>query len=228
VELPQREERPIRRSEKARVDAIAEEWYRRVNEPHPLLVVISGPSGAGKDAVLDGLRRQGYPFHFVVTVTDRSPRPGEVEGEDYYFVSKAQFKAKMKAGEFLEHAKVYGDRKGVLIAEVKRALESGQDVILRVDVQGAATIREAVPEAITIFLTAPTEEELIERLKERRTESVQKLKRRIATARAEMARISEFHYVVVNRQGQLDNAVRQIVAIIEAEKGRVGWRPVTL
>jgi guanylate kinase len=199
-----------------------------VNEPHPLLVVISGPSGAGKDAVLRSMKEEGYPFHFVVTVTDRDPRPGEVDGKDYYFISTAQFRAKIEAGEFLEHANVYGDRKGVLKSEVRQALASGLDVVLRVDVQGAATIRQLVPEAVAIFLTAPSEEELIGRLKERRTESAAKLRRRIATARAEMCRIPEFAYVVVNRQGQLHDAVRRIVAIMEAEKRRVDWKAVAL
>jgi guanylate kinase len=193
-----------------------------------LLVVISGPSGAGKDAVLQAMKAKGYPFHFVVTVTDRAPRAGEMDGKDYYFISTAQFKAKIKAGEFLEHAKVYGDRKGVLRSEVRQALASGLDVVLRVDVQGAATIRELVPEAVAIFLTAACEEELIGRLKQRRTESAAKLRRRIATARAEMARVPEFEYVVVNRQGELDDAVRRIVAIMEAERRRVDWKAVTL
>ncbi|MDH7487050.1 MAG: guanylate kinase [Anaerolineae bacterium] len=210
------------------VDTGPDEWYRRLNEPRPLLVLISGPSGVGKDAVLKRMQELGYPFHFVITATTRPRRPGEVDGVDYFFLSEAEFQAMLENGELLEHAMVYGEHKGVPKAQVRQALASGQDVLMRVDVQGAATVRRLVPEVVTIFLTAASEEELIERLKRRRTETVEKLEQRIALARAEMACIPEFDYVVVNREGQLDETVRQIVAIMSAEKCRVHRREVTL
>jgi len=206
----------------------ADVWYQRVNEAHPLLVVISGPSGVGKDAVLRCMRESGYPFHFVITATTRQRRESEVDGVDYFFHSEAEFEAMLEAEELLEHAMVYGEHKGVPKAQVRQAMASGKDVLMRVDVQGAATIRQLVPEAITVFLTASSEEELVGRLKRRRTESARKLKRRIALVREEMARIPEFDYVVANRENQLDDAVRQIVAIMNAEKCRVQWRKVQL
>lgn len=207
-------------------EADADEWYQRVNESRPLLVLISGPSGVGKDAVLKRMKELGYPFHFVVTVTTRPRRPGEVDGEDYFFISEAEFQAMRERGELLEEAIVYGEHKGVPQEQVRQALASGKDVLMRLDVQGAATVRRKVPGVITIFLTAPSEDELIERLKRRHTETPEKLQQRIATAREEMRHIPEFDYVVVNRENKLDDTVRQIVAIMTAEKCRLQRREV--
>ena len=125
----------------------------------PLLVVISGPSGVGKDTVLDRMKQRGLPFHFVVTATTRPRRPGEVEGEDYFFVEEEQFLDMIERGDLIEHAIVYNDHKGVPRQQVREAMESGQDVVMRVDVQGAETIRALAPEALLIFLTANGEEE---------------------------------------------------------------------
>lgn len=196
--------------------------------PAPLVVVISGPSGAGKDAVIKRMKEMGVPFHFVVTATTRPPRPGEVHGRDYLFVSLEEFAEMIEKDELLEYAVVYGDYKGIPKQQVRDALASGKDVILRVDVQGAATIRRIMPEAVLIFLTAESEEELVRRLAERKSEPPEKLKIRIATARQEMKRIQEFDYAVVNRDGALDEAVRQILCIITAEKCRVHRRTVKL
>jgi guanylate kinase len=200
----------------------------RFLEPPPLLIVISGPSGVGKDVTLARMKELGHPFHFVVTATDRSQRPGEVHGIDYYFVSSEEFATMLGQDELLEHAIVYGQHKGIPKPHVREALASGKDVIMRLDVQGAATVRRIVPDALLIFLMAPSEEELIRRLKERKTESPENLKRRIALAREEMKRLSEFDYVVVNRDGKLDEAVEQIIAIITAEKCRVKQRRIEL
>lgn len=197
-------------------------------EPQPLLVVLSGPSGAGKDAVLKRMKELGYPFHFVVTVTTRPKRPGEVDGVDYYFISEEEFAQMLARGELLEHAVVYGQHKGIPKRQVREALASGKDVILRIDVQGAATIRKLVPEAVLIFLTAPSEKELLRRLKRRKTETPEELERRIATVREEMKRLPEFDYVVVNRDGALDEAVKTIAAIITAEKCRVKQRRIEI
>ncbi len=197
-------------------------------EAHPLLIVISGPSGAGKDATVKRMEELGYPFHFVVTATTRPKRPGEVDGVDYHFVSEKEFAEMLERGELLEHAIVYGQYKGIPKKQVQEALESGKDVIMRLDVQGAATIRRLVPEAVLIFLTASSEEELIRRLKKRETETPEGLKRRIATAREEMKHLDEFDYVVVNRDGHLDDTVKTIAAIITAEKCRVKQRKIEL
>ncbi len=134
----------------------------------------------------------------------------------------------IEEGELLEYAVVYGDYKGIPKKHVRQALESGQDVIMRIDVQGAATIRRLVPNAVTIFLTAENEEELVHRLQERKTEEPDKLKMRIATARQELKRVVEFDYVVVNRAKLLEETVKQVISIIIAEKSRVDWSPVEL
>jgi len=197
-------------------------------ERPPLLVVISGPSGAGKDALIERMKEQGLPFHFVVTATTRPQRPEEVDGKDYFFVSMSDFADMIECQELLEYAIVYGDYKGIPKQQVREALASGKDVIMRVDVQGAATVRRLAPEAILIFLTAPSEEELVQRLRARSTESSEQLKIRIATSRQEMTRLREFDYVVVNRQDQLDEAVRRVVSIIESEHCRTHPRWVTL
>jgi guanylate kinase len=201
-------------------------WYQPTTSP--VMVVLSGPSGVGKDAVLNRMKEMGYPFHFVVTATTRPPRPGEVDGVDYHFVSPATFADMMNRGELLEHAVVYGEYKGIPKAQVREALASGKDVIMRIDVQGAATIRRLVKGATLIFLTTASEEELIERLRLRRTESPDKLKLRLATARQELKRIAEFDYCVVNHHSKLDETARQIAAIITAERLRVGRKPVEL
>lgn len=196
--------------------------------PHPLLIVISGPSGVGKDTTLTRMREMGFPFHFVVTATARPQRPGEVHGKDYYFVSMEEFTSMVEQDELLEHALVYGEYKGIPKAQVRQALASNKDVVMRIDVQGAATVRKLVPDAVLVFLVASSEEELMNRLRARRTESSEGLEKRIATARQEMARIVEFDYVVVNRDNHLDDTVRQIVAIITAEKCRVKQRRIEL
>lgn len=170
----------------------------------------------------------GYPFHFVVTATTRPRRPNEVDGVDYHFVSKQEFAEMLEKGELLEHAIVYGQHKGIPRKQVREALESGEDVIMRIDVQGAATIRHLVPEAIFVFLTASSEEELIRRLKKRKTETPEGLKKRIATAREEMERLDEFDYVVVNRDDHLDETVETIAAIITAERCKVKQRKIEL
>jgi guanylate kinase len=186
-----------------------------------LLVVISGPSGVGKDSVLRGLREQGLPFRFVPTMNTRPKRSDEEDGVDYFFVTTAEFVNLLEEGELLEHAVVYGDYKGIPKKPIREALNSGQDVVLRVDVQGAATLKRLIPQAIFIFLTTPTEEELVQRLLNRKTESPESLRIRIATAREEMQRIPEFDYVVINRDDQLAETVQDVSGIIRAEHCRV-------
>lgn len=202
-----------------------------MSEPYthrPLLIVISGPAGVGKDTVVQRLKERGYPFHFVVTATDRPPRPGEVHGVHYFFVSTAEFERMIAEDELLEHAWVYGQHKGIPKQQVREALASGQDVVLRLDVQGAATVRRMAPEAVLIFLAAGSDEELEQRLRKRKGDSPEQIRERLATARAEMARLSEFDYVVVNREGELDRAVDDVLAIIRAEHCRTRPRVVNL
>ncbi|MDD5494761.1 MAG: guanylate kinase, partial [Dehalococcoidia bacterium] len=137
----------------------------------PLVVVISGPSGVGKDATIHKLAQSGARFHYVVTATTRPKRHNETHGVDYYFLSEEDFKKKIKQDEFLEHAVVYGNYYGVLKSEVSNALKKGEDVILKVDVQGATTLEKTIPEAVFIFLVAPSIDDLSERLKRRNADS---------------------------------------------------------
>ncbi len=200
------------------------------NLPHtqPLLIVISGPSGVGKDTVIQRMQERNLPFQFVVTATTRPPRPNEVHGKDYFFYSNAEFAEMIKKGELLEHAIVYNDYKGIPKAQVRDALASGQDVVMRLDVQGAETIRKLCLDALMIFLSPQDETEMIERLHARKTESPEKLKLRIATAQQEMSQLNLFDYVVINREFHLDETVDTIISIIIAEHHRVKQRVVTL
>lgn len=195
---------------------------------NPLLIVISGPSGVGKDSVLEVMKARGLPFHFVITATTRAPRPEEVDGADYFFLSQDEFAMMINEGELLEYAVVYKDYKGIPKSQVREALASGKNVIMRIDVQGAETVRELVEDALLIFLTPQNEEELINRLKKRNTETKESLKLRIATTRQEYKKIDLFDYVVVNKDDQLDETVDTIEAIIQAEQHRVHQRVVNL
>ncbi len=201
-------------------------------EQPPLLVVISGTSGAGKDSVvrelIERMRERGSPVHFVVTATTRPRRESEVDGVDYFFVSRDEFERMIAAGELLEYAVVYGEYKGVPRRQVEEAMAGGRDVIMRLDVQGAATIRRIAPEAVLIFITASSEEELASRLKRRHTESLEQLQVRLEAARREMQRIAEFDYVIPNPDGKLDETVDTVIAVIVAEKHRVRPRRVRL
>ena len=195
---------------------------------NPLLIVISGPSGIGKDAVVGLLRKTNPDTHFVITVNSRPPRPDEVDGRDYFFVSREKFEAMIEAGELLEHAKVYSDYKGIPKSQVREALASGKDVIMRLDVQGAMTIRKICPEAILIFLTATSREEWVNRLLERRSETPEELELRFPTAALEYAMIDQFDYLVVNSEHHLDKTIEDIQAIIRAEHLRTNPRKVEL
>lgn len=191
----------------------------------PLLVVISGPSGVGKDAVLAGLRAAHPAAHFTVTATTRPPRSRERDGYDYHFLGDEEYDRLLAEDGFLENAAVYSHRYGVPKAQVREALARGQDVIIRVDVQGASTIKRLAPNAVFIFLAPASLEELEERLRRRNTEGQSALRLRLDTARQEIACQEGFDYVVINRQGGLDEAVSQILAIIEEERGREGRLP---
>ncbi len=199
-----------------------------LDPPNPLLIVISGPSGVGKDSVLEEMKSRGLPFHFVITATTRSPRPEETDGADYFFLSQDEFARMIDEGELLEYAVVYQDYKGIPKSQVRKALASGKNVIMRIDVQGAETVRKLAKDALLIFLTPQNEEELIDRLQNRNTEDKESLKLRIATTRQEYNKIDLFDYIVVNKDEQLMVAVDMIEAIIKAEQQRVHQRVVEL
>jgi len=194
----------------------------------PLLIVVSGPAGVGKDSLVKRLQERTDRFYFVVTVTDRTPRPGETEGVDYFFVKPEEFLRMERENQLLEHALVYGQHKGITKRQVRQALESGKDVIMRLDVQGASTIRQLAPGAITIFLSAPSEAVLERRLRDRGNDSFAQVEKRIREARAEMKALQTFDYIVVNHNGALDAAVDQVLSIVTAEHCRVQPRRVTL
>ena len=199
-----------------------------LHHPQPLLIVISGPSGAGKDTVMQRMKERGLPFHFVVTATTRPRRNNEIHGKDYFFVSKEEFARMIDEDELIEHAMVYGDYKGIPKQQVREALATGKDVVMRIDVQGAETVRKLAPQALMIFIATENEEDLVRRLTTRKTETVDSLALRIATARKELNRVEAFDYVIVNREFHLDETVDTIRAIIDAEHHRVKPRKVEL
>ncbi len=199
-----------------------------LRKPDPLLIVISGPSGVGKDSIVQRMIERGFPFHFVVTATTRDRRENEVHGRDYWFVSKDEFARMIEKNELIEYAIVYGDYKGIPKAQVREALASGKDVVMRLDVQGAESVRKLAPEALLIFITCESEDELERRLRERKTETADSLSLRIATARKELQRLEAFDYVIVNHDFHLDETVDKVRAIISAEHLRVHHRKVTL
>lgn len=189
-----------------------------------MLFVLSGPSGAGKDAVMARLREEGFPLRFGVTATTRRRRAGEIHGVDYFFVSGSEFDRMIGEDQLLEWAVVHGNRYGVPRIQTRELIRNGQDVLVRVDVQGAAAIRSRVAGAVLIFLTVPSLEALKARLMKRNTETPEELAIRLANAREEMRRQDEFDYLVVNDDGGLDEAVEKVKAIVTAEKCRVHRR----
>lgn len=207
----------------------APEFDKYINRPAPpLLVILTGPSGVGKDVTLQAMSAQGIPFHYVVTVTTRGIRDGEIDGVHYFFKSRQEYDRMLANGELLEHAEVYGNGYGIPKSEVVEPLRRGEDVIMKPDVQGARTMRQKEPDAIYIFLAPPSMKVLASRLYHRKTEDPQELARRLKLAREEMHDLSDFDYVVVNRSNELDETVEEIKAIIDAEKRRVHPRRIRL
>ena len=192
----------------------------------PVVIVLSGPSGVGKDTVLDRMKRSAGSIYFAVTATTRRRRSQEVDGVDYHFVSRAKFQSMIDAGELLEWAEVYGNRYGVPKEQIREALRAGRDVVIKVDIQGAETIKNLVPQALLIFVSPPSMETLEGRLRKRSTESDTDLKKRIATARQEMDKQRLFDYVVVN--DEVGRAVSEIDDIITKEKGRANRQAIVL
>src|SRR5579883_2590569 len=193
----------------------------------PLLVVLSGPSGAGKDAVLQELKRRQAPFHFVVTATSRAPRPGERAGVDYHFLDETEFLRLRDTGGLLESVQYHGTYRGVPKAPVREALAAGRDVVMRTDVRGALTIKAMAPDVVLIFIAPPGLAVLEERMVIR-GEPPEEIRARIELARGEMAAAPRFDYRVLNEDGRLDRAADQVQAIVTAERCRIGRRPILL
>ncbi|MBP3948283.1 MULTISPECIES: guanylate kinase [unclassified Corynebacterium] len=178
------------------------------------LVVLAGPSAVGKSTVVERLRKEVEDLYFSVSMTTRDPRPGEVDGKDYFFVSPTSFQERIDAGEMLEWADIHGglQRSGTPAAPVREALDAGRPVLVEVDLVGARNIKEIMPEAVTVFLAPPSWEVLVERLTGRATETEDVIARRLQTARAELAAQDEFDDVIVNND--LDEAVQGISDIL--------------
>ena len=193
-----------------------------------LLFVLSAPSGTGKDTVIHALKQQGMDFYVVASVTTRAPRPGESEGNPYHFISEEKFKQLVDEGELLEYANVHGNWYGQPRQVIRDNLRAGRDVLLKIDVQGAATIRRKVPQAIFIFLVPSSLDELAQRLATRQTETEEERLRRLADARKELEQQYRYDYVVVNSQGHLQEAVDQLRAIMLAEHARTHPRQVDI
>jgi guanylate kinase len=187
----------------------------------PRLVVISGPSGVGKDTVIDQMRLRFPEMYFAVTATTRPRRPGEIDGIHYYFHSPDEFAQKLAQGEFMESAEVYGNHYGVPRTPIRHAIARGQDVVVKVDPQGAKTFRRLTPGGIFIFIAPPSLEELAHRLRTRKADGDEVLFRRLQTAQRELATVELFDYVVFNESGRPDQAVEQIMAILQSEKHRI-------
>ena len=184
----------------------------------PLFVVLSGPSGAGKDAVLDEMARRGHAFHRVITCTTRPPRENEHDGVDYFFATDAEFDALIASNGLLEHAGVYGHRSGVPRQQVVDMLRQGLDVYVRTDVQGAASIRRLAPGAVLVFIAPSSVDELEERIRARGADDEERIQRRLKTAHEEMARRGEFEYVIVNEPGYLEATVDRLLEVLDVER----------
>lgn len=196
--------------------------------PPQLLVVVSGSSGVGKDAVLNRIKEMQLPFAFVVTATTRECREGESEGVPYHFVSVERFREMIDGGEMLEWAQVYENYYGVPLESVRKSMSTGLDVMVKVDVQGAATIREAVPDAVLIFIQPPSMQELERRLRKRDSETAEELAVRLGKAEEEYSQLPLFDYVVTSYPDAIDDVVARIRAIVVAEKSKVHPRRVQI
>jgi len=182
---------------------------------NPFPVILSAPSGGGKTTIARELLSRRDDLGYSVSCTTRSPRPGEVDARDYYFLSRADFARRRAHGEFAESAEVHGNLYGTLRSEVERVLAAGKHVIMDIDVQGAAQFMRAFPQSVTIFVLPPSAEVLLERLRQRQTESREELAKRLLSALQELQSVEGYEYVVVN--DDLAKAVHRVSSIIDAE-----------
>jgi guanylate kinase len=201
---------------------------KKTKTSQPLLIIISGPSGVGKDATLDIMKKAGLPYDYVVTATTRSKRPGEKDGIDYWFISENKFQQMVKKNQFLEWAKVYGNYYGVPKREINDALNKGLDVVVKVDVQGAATIKRIRPDALFIFLMPPSTKELANRLQQRYGLSSAELKVRLGKAQEEMKSLPIFDYIITSHTDNLELTADQVNIAITAAKCRTKPRVISL
>ncbi len=194
----------------------------------PLVVVISGPSGVGKDVMIDRMiESDRLGFHFTITNTTRDPRPGEKDGVNHFFVDVDDFVNLIAADELLEWAQVYGNYYGVPKKQVRDALDAGKHVIIRVDVQGAKRISEIIPGALLIFINPPSLDVLKKHLKDRGVDSEEEMTKRLAAANEEISQASLFDFTVTNEEGRLDDTVNSVVNIIESESQMIPPRNVS-
>jgi guanylate kinase len=194
----------------------------------PLVVVLSGPSGVGKDAVIQRMIELGHAIRMPVTMTTRPPRKGELDGVHYVFVTLEEFERQVEAGELLEHALVYGNRYGVPRAQVRAAMATGNHVVIRVDVQGAAALRETLPDAVSIFLVPDDLTHLEQHLRSRGSEDAAALRRRLEQVEAELREAPHFTHVIENVEGDLDGTVRAVAEVIRTEAEREDREPITV
>lgn len=198
--------------------------------PGAMLVIISGPSGVGKDTIIEAMRKRhrNPDYHWAVTCTTRAPRNGEVDGISYHFLQRERFQHLVEEGEFLEANEVHGNWYGTPRDEVRRALGAGHDVILKIDVQGAQVVKEKVPDALLVFVVPPSLETLFQRLRARATETADELEIRQRNAAIELARQEDYDYVVVNETGQIDGTAERIDEIINLERSKHPERRVAV
>ena len=187
------------------------------------VIVITGPSGVGKGTLIRELRERMPGLVLAISATTRDPRPGELDGVDYHFLAPGEFDRRVAADEFVEHANYSGRRYGTLRAELERGIETGAAVILEIEVQGARQVREAMPEAVAVFIAPPDEEALRTRLTRRGTDSPAQITRRLETARDELAAQAEFKHVIVNHD--LATAADELTALVDRELAGDSARP---
>ena len=206
--------------------------YTIEGAPGAILVIISGPSGVGKDTIIDEMRRREAESgrvgerHYVVTMTTRAPRDGEIDGVDYHFETREEFLRTWRARGFLESNEVHGNWYGSPREQVREALLAGKDVILKIDVQGAQKVKEQVSEALLIFVIPPSLETLFARLRARATENADELEIRQRDAAIELARQDDYDHVVVNETGQVERTADEIESIIARERAAHAGRRV--
>ncbi|MDW5418559.1 guanylate kinase [Iodobacter sp. CM08] len=180
------------------------------------LFVVTAPSGAGKTTLVAALLAADQNVQLSVSFTTRAPRPGEVDGKDYHFVAREVFEQMILNGDFFEHAEVYGNYYGTSQTWINKAIDTGRDILLEIDWQGAAQVRRLFPDAVGLFVLPPSVEVLEQRLKNRGKDSDEVIERRMAVAKEEISHVEEFDYVIVNEH--IDEAVRDIVSAVRAER----------
>ena len=198
-----------------------------IEDPRPLILIISGLSGSGKDTVINRLKEiSTVDFHFVVTCNTRKKREGEIDGKDYHFISREKFISMIENGEMLEHSEVYDDLKGVPRFEIEKAMQNGKDMILRLDYQGMRKIKAIYHEAVSVFIIPPDAEAWINRLRARNADSEESLQLRVNTAVDELKYIDEFDYILIN--DEIDHAAMDLLTILRAEHMRSSNRTVKI